>query len=215
MIPASHQKSEQLLVEQLEESGHSEFMKNILFHISGYIATKLMRLISCTACGRSLISSTSTQSLDHDYCGMKTTQQSDAPRASAFTLFINRGGLTIPSQSVFAVVKYAEHIFKAFVVKDGRHINSSEKLRSKMIMEVCHHFVVNESCHSNIFGDHDPRMNEVGFDKDHRMKLIKYTADKYFTLRLFTYGKRYCQTVVVENGKQSDRFHLTKLFQNQ
>ena len=207
---------EQLLVEQLEERGHSEFMENILFYISGYIVTKLITLISCTACRSSLISSTSTQSLDHDYCGMKTTQHSAAPRASAFTLFINRGGLTIPSQSVFAVVKYAEHIFKAFVAKDGRHINSSEKLRSKMIMQVCHHFVVNESCHLNIFGDHDPGMNEVGFDEDHRMKLIKYTADKYFTLRLFTYGKRYCQTVV-ENGKQSDRFHLTKLilFQNQ
>ena len=103
---------QQLLIEQLEERGHSEFMENILLHIGGYIVTKLITLISCTACGRSLISSTSTQSLDHDYCGMKTTQQSDAPRASTFTLFINRGGLTIPSQSVFAVVKYAEHIFK-------------------------------------------------------------------------------------------------------
>ena len=45
-------------------------------------------------------------------------------------------------------------------------------------MEVCHDFVVKESCHSNIFGDHDPRMNEVGFDEDHGMKLIKHTADK-------------------------------------
>jgi hypothetical protein len=113
-------------------------------------------------------------------------------------------------------VKYAEHIFRAFVVKDGKHINSSEKLRSKMIMEVCHHFFVNESCHLNIFGDHDPGMNEVGLDEDHRMKLMKYVANKYFMLRLFTYGKRYCQSVI-QNGKQSDRFHLTKLilFKNQ
>ena len=72
---------EQLLVEQLEEKGHSEFMENILFYISGYIVTKLITLISCTACRSSLISSTSTQSLDHDYCGMKTTQHSAAPRA--------------------------------------------------------------------------------------------------------------------------------------
>ena len=59
-------------------------------------------------------------------------------------------------------------------------------------------------------------MNEVVFDEDHRMKLIKYTAEKYFTLRLFTYGKRYCHTVI-QNGQQSDRFHLTKLilFRNQ
>ncbi len=76
-----------------------------------------------------------------------------------------------------------------------------------MIMKVCHHFVVNESCHLNIFGDHDAGMNEVVFDEDHRMKLIKY---EYFTLQLFTYGKRYCQSVI-QNGKQSDRFHLAKL----
>ena len=210
--------TEQLLVEQLAltERGHSEFMENILFYICGFIVTKLMALIACTACKKCLISSPLPSSIDHDYCGAKTTQHSDIPAASAFTLLMNRGGLTIPSQSVFAVVKYAEHIFKAFVVKDGKHINPSEKLRSRMIMEVCHHFVVNESCHLDIFGDHDPGMNEVVFDEDHRMKLIKYTAEKYFTLRLFTYGKRYSQTVI-QNGQQSDRFHLTKLifFRNQ
>ena len=153
--------TEQLLVEQLAERGHSEFMENILFYISGFIVTKLMALIACTACKSCLISSPLPSSIDHDYCGVKTAQHSDTPAASAFTLFINRGGLTIPSQSVFAVVKYADHIFKAFVVKDGKHINPSEKLRSRMIMEVCHHFVVNESCHFDIFGDHDLEMNEV------------------------------------------------------
>ena len=61
---------EQLLVEQLEERRHSELMENILFYVSGYI--------------------TSTQSLDHDYCGMETTQHSAASRASAFTLFIDQ-----------------------------------------------------------------------------------------------------------------------------
>jgi hypothetical protein len=107
-------------------------------------------------------------------------------------------------------------LIKAFVVQVGKHVNSSEKLRSKMIMEVCHHFVVNESCNLNIFGDHDPAMNEVGLDEDHKLRLIKCTADKYFTLRLFTYGKRYCESVI-QNGKQSDRFQLTKLilFNNQ
>ena len=171
--------------------------------------------MTCSACRSCLISSPSSSSVDHNYCGTKTTQ-TDAPTASAFTLFVNRGGLTIPSQSVYTVVKYAEHIFKAFVVKDGKHINSSENLRKKMIVEVCHHFVANKSHHLNIFGDHDPEMNEVGFDEDHKMKLIKSTADKYFTLRLFTYGKRYCQSVIL-NGKQSDRFQLSKLilFNNQ
>ena len=70
-------------------------MENILFYISGFMVTKLITLISCTACRSSLISSPSTQSVDHDYCGMKTTQHSDNSAVSAFTLFINGGSLTI------------------------------------------------------------------------------------------------------------------------
>jgi hypothetical protein len=96
--------TEHLLVEQLAERGHSEFMENILFYISGFIVKKLIKLLSCTACRSCLISSPSSPSI-------KTTQHSDTPAASAFTLFVNRDGLTIPSQSVYAVVKYAEHIF--------------------------------------------------------------------------------------------------------
>ena len=59
-------------------------------------------------------------------------------------------------------------------------------------------------------------MNESLFEDDHRVKLIKYTADKYFTLRLFTYGKRYCEKVI-QNGRASDRYLLSKiiLFKNQ
>ena len=84
--------TEQLLVEQLAERGHSEFTENILFYISGFIVTKFMALIACTACKSYLISSPLPLSIDHDYCGVKTTQHSDTSAASAFTLFINRGG---------------------------------------------------------------------------------------------------------------------------
>jgi hypothetical protein len=48
------------------------------------------------------------------------------------------------------------------------------------------------------------------FEDDHRTLLIKLTADKYFTLRLFTYSKRYNETVVTK-GKPSERYQLTKL----
>ena len=89
-------------------------------------------------------------------------------------------------------------------MKDGKHINSSEKLHSKMIMEVCHHFVINESCHLNIFGDHDPGMNEVGLDEDHRMKLMKYVADKYFTLRLFTWASVIANLLFKMENKVTD-----------
>ena len=127
---------EQLLVEQLEEREHSEFMEKSLFYVSGFTVTKLITLISCTACRSSLVSNPSTQSVDHSYCGMKTTQHSvasAAPAASAFTLFINRGGLIIPSQSVFAALSSMLNIFLKRLWSKMGDINSSEKPRSKMM----------------------------------------------------------------------------------
>ena len=99
-------------------------------------------------------------------------------------------------------------MFKACVCKDGRQISSGDRLRSKMIVEVSNHFFLNKASGSTIFSAHDPEMNDV--NDDHRVKLIKHTADRYFTLRLFTYGKRHCETVLRE-GKPSDRHQLTKI----
>ena len=82
-----------------------------------------------------------------------------------------------------------------------------------MILEVCQQFVMDSK---HVFEDHQEGCNENVFEDDHRTLLIKRTADKYFTLRLFTYGKRYNETVV-KQGEPSDRHQLTKLilFRNQ
>ena len=172
------------LAQQLEEKNHSEFVENILYYISGYIVAKLIKSITCAACKNCLISrslSTPRQLIDHDYEGSRPDNQ----RASADTQFVNKGGLTIPSKSVFDVIKYADIVFKACVCKDGRQISSGDRLRSKMIVEVSNHFFLDKASGSTIFADHDPEMNDV--NDDHRVKLIKHTADRYFTLRLFTY----------------------------
>lgn len=63
-----------------------------------------------------------------------------------------------------------------------------------MILEVCHHFLV-DSCQT-VFEDHEEGMNESVLEDDHRVKLIKCAGNKYSTLRLFTHGERYCETVV-------------------
>jgi hypothetical protein len=61
-----------------------------------------------------------------------------------------------------------------------------------------------------VFNNHEQGLNENVFEEDHRSKLIKLTAERYFTLRLFTYGKRY-NDAVVTNVRQSERHQLTKL----
>ena len=185
--------SEQKLAQQLEEKEHPKCVENVLYYISGHIVAKLVKSITCTACKNCLLSRSLTspgQLLDHDYEGSRPDHQS----ASAYTQFVNKGGLTIPSTSVFSVIKYAEIAFKACVCKDGRQISSSDGLRSKMILEVINHFFVDKSTRSTVFSDHDPEENDM--NDDHRVKLIKHTADKYFTLRLFTYGKCHCESVL-------------------
>jgi hypothetical protein len=105
-----------MMVEHLDEGGHTEFIENILFYIGGFIVSKLLKLLTCSAC----------QMSDGDYCGVNSDDS-----ASAFTHFVNRGGLQIPSKLVYLVLKYAEQVFKACVSKDGNQINCKGKRCSK------------------------------------------------------------------------------------
>ena len=206
---------EQLLISQLEQDNQSEFVSNILFYIGGFIVYKLVKVITCQSCLKCLIScSPSSTKWEHDYCG-SVIRYDEVAAASAFTLFVNNGGLNIPSKSVFLVVEYAEKVFKACVCKAGRQIYNGRHLKTKMVVEVVRHFLQDKS-ENMLFQDHEGAANECLFEDDHRTKLIKYTADKYFSLRLFTYGKHYYENVV-RNGQSSDRYKLTKLilFKNQ
>ena len=122
-------------------------------------------------------------------------------------------GLQIPSTSVFRTVEYCEHVFKATVTgKDGKQISSESNLKKKMIVNVCQHFTLNSS--TGLFTDHGDDDNEFLAD-DHRTNLMKRVADKYFTLRLYNFGKKYVKEIVKE-GKQSDRhlFNEITLFKN-
>ena len=50
-----------------------------------------------------------------------------------------------------------------------------------MIVIVCHHFALESTIH--LFADHEDGENEMLVEDDHRTKLLKFVADKYFTLR--------------------------------
>ena len=133
---------------------------------------------------------------------------SEATSASAFTLLVNNGGLRIPSQSVYTVIELAEKIFKAKVCKDGFQISRESRLKQKMVLSVYNHFVMDST--NQLFQDHTEEPQDNMFEENHRSSLIKLTAERYFTLRLFTYGKRYYNTVVL-NGQPSVRHQLTKM----
>ena len=62
-----------------------------------------------------------------------------------------------------------------------------------MILQVCYYFLLESN--KAVFSHHELSSNVV--ENDHQTKLIKRTADKYFTMRLFTYAKNYSETVVM------------------
>ena len=84
-----------------------------------------------------------------------------------------------------------------------------------MILEVCHHFLLDGN--KSVFADHELGANEDMVEDDHQVKLIKWTADKYFTLRSRTESTTLYSETIIQNGMPSDRHHLNKLilFKNQ
>ena len=199
------------MCENLNKEGHSEFTSNVLFYIAGYIVSKLVKAVACPACKKSLLPlPKQLPDNGHDYT---STIYHEAGKASSFTTFVNKGGLQIPSTSVFRTVEYCEHVFKATVTgKDGKQISSESNLKKKMIVNVCQHFTLDSS--TGLFTDHGDDDNEFLAD-DHRTNLMKRVADKYFTLRLYNFGKKYVKEIINE-GKQSDRhlFNKITLFKN-
>ena len=85
--------------------------------------------------------------------------------ASAFTLFVNNGGLRIPSQSVYSIIDYAEK-FKERLVNTDTGITNEARVKGKLIMMVFNHFSV--ECTQKLFTDHDDGLNEIMFTGDHR-----------------------------------------------
>ena len=72
-------------------------------------------------------------------------------------------------------------------------------------MNVCKHFMID--CRNKVFEDHEH--NNV-YEESRQSTLVKLIAERYFKLRLFSYGKRYDEAVD-KGGKSSGRHKLTKL----
>ena len=177
---------------------HTEFIKNVLFYIAGFVVYRLVNKISCHSCHKCLIGSLSHT--DHPYYDGHNKSHA----AAALTAFVNDGGLKIPPAFVYKIVAYAEHVFKFYACGDMfDKISVSSKMKQNMIMEVIAHFWEDSRASEGLFEGHPQGFNEPVFEEDHKRWLTKFIAEKFFTLRLFTYGKRYCQKVI-QAGQASD-----------
>ena len=107
----SELESENIL-RQLDTMQHTLYIDNILYYISGFIVAKLIKKINCQSCKESLLGDVARS--DHTYC----PGYDEVHGPAVFTSFVNNGGLTIPSPSVFKVVACAEKVFKVHVCKE-------------------------------------------------------------------------------------------------
>ena len=108
----------------------------------------------------------SHENFDHDFC--RPSLYREVSLASAFTLFVNNGGLRIPSNSVFTTIELCEHIFRQYVCQKGNSVNSTGRLKNKMILEVCHHLLLDGN--KSVCGDHELGANEDMVEDDHQVK---------------------------------------------
>ena len=149
---------------------------------------------------------------DHIYC-----PGYDDNGPAALTSLINNGGRTIPSVSTFIIVQCAEKVFKLNVCKERHNkITGKTDIRKSMILNVVEYFLGENRANRQPFESYPPGLNEIVFEEDHEKWLTKCVANKYFTIRLLTFGKSYGERVI-EDGKESQRNQLTKLilFKNQ
>ena len=93
----------------------------------------------------------------HDYTA---SLYHECGKASSFTTFVNKGGLQIPSTSVFRTIQYCEHIFRSTITgENSQYISHESNLKQKMIIQVCQHFSLDST--KELFPYHEEGLNEM------------------------------------------------------
>lgn len=145
----------------LPEFDENSLLKdNIMFYISGYIVFKLLPFIKCKGCASGLLGSD-----EHFY----------SRGVHSFTAFKNRGGLSIPSMSVFRIVKEAER-FIQFYSKDLQTLRGQ-----KILYHVRRKLLCNDSA---LF----PRLDcdEYDLDTNPKIVLLNLICERYLKIRLYS-----------------------------
>lgn len=177
----------------------SEYKNNILYYISGFIVKKFFEKSNCEHCKAALVSNENQVSKEHGYA-------IDLNNYSAFTMFIDRGGLKHASTFVFLVVQYTEKVFitlaKDSLLKTNRH---------KIMIMIQQHFY--DNLESLIVPPHP--INSFNCETRHEINLLKFIANKYLTMRMATYGKdQTFKAIGTSRATLRQKLHKTILFSN-
>ena len=106
--------------------------------------------------------------------------------------------LIIPSEYVLTTIEQCENLFKLYICQQGitntKNLKKQDGLGNQPLLPYLHDDGSNES----IIGD------------DHQIKFIKWIADIYFMMCLFTHSKHYTETII-QNEMPSNRHQSNKL----
>lgn len=173
----------------------NDYTNNILYYISGFVAKKLLKSLSCTYCEDLIVSNNSNRNNDHSYFMIDGEK--------SFTTMLSRGGLINASKDVFIIVKECEKVFKVAEIKN----ELTNKNMYKILLEAVIRRLTYE-CGRNLFSEH-PINSDFG-KPSHSYDLLILICRAFFNLRLHTYGKKLTREKIHKN-KSSMRQKLNNL----
>lgn len=177
-------------VKTLMEIGNTtnkDLIENILWYIAGFLVRKIVTKVHCDTCIDALVEKVQpTSSQDKDFMKLVT--------------FKNRGGLVIPKNSVYKVVKKTEHLIS--ILTDNFTNFSNINFRSVIIknkIDFAQEKIFDETCNCSTHL----------LDVPHKIQLIEIVTEKYLNTRLYTQCIK--QTLNLMKGQEGKRQFHSKL----
>ena len=127
--------------------------------------------MTCDTCAEQL---SVTRPADSDHCGYTWYGSTSQSRLLDCK---NRGGLVIPSDTVYKVVKLAERVFQAVVVR-GNAAHES-KLMARLV-SCAQHLALEDQPRSYFNSSCSPALGEL----PHGAQMFRLIVERYFVLRL-------------------------------
>lgn len=162
---------EELGVLPVIDNQNSFFRENILFNITDYVVYKLLPRINCCECSSFLLST-------DEHCYSRGVHK--------LTIFKNRGGLHIPSSSVFQIIKETKKKVKVYS-KD------IQALRKPKILYVRKTLFGNLTMFPNL------KCNECDIDKNSKIDFLNLICKLYLKIGLYSLERQINDRVSIRN----------------
>lgn len=167
--------------------GITELSERIIVYIAGFVVRHLKKKLLCEDCLDALISDNTIL-----YSSMISIK--------------NRGSLIYPSMSVITICRKSEMIIRRALRESG-----GKKLLKKFSSTYLLNMVLTNLLHStSLFQELDDHCNNQTDYSNHSAHLIRATANKYITIRLYYIGSK-----IMERTSKRQKFNKLILFEEQ